>query len=292
MPSSLVKTTAVLGLAALVSACMPGGVGSPLFGSRLTPVMEGTAEGEFAYVWLAAVKDADVRCAAPGCADGGTRYGDLPALNLALGDAMPPGIQKAYVAFYLPGFPPGTEVVEAHLNLFEQSEQIPSTSPRPVDLVPGPWDPMRISYDRQPVPPGARGEMVGEIGGFGGRNEWRGMRASVSALVRAVTAHLADPSSNHGFVIQNFPDDSGLYLRSFSSLNHPTRTASDMGQAPRLLLKLRLPEAAPSLSAANVVLPPLPAETDLDETLPPGEVLVMRVAGGEDWPDDWDVAVD
>ena len=285
------RAVTVMGIAAAVSACLPTG-GGGLFGSRLTPVMEGSAEGEFAFVWLAAVKDADVRCTAPGCVDGGTRYGDLPALNLALADVMPPGIQKTYVAFYLPQFPPGTEVVEAHLNLFEQSEQIPSAAPRPVDLVPGPWDPMRVSYDRQPVPPGARAEMVGEFAGFGARDTWRGTLARTSALVPAIEAHLADPASNHGFVIQNFPDPSGFYLRSFSSLNHPSRTASDMGQAPRLLLKLRLPEADPVLSAGTVVLPPLPPETDLDETLPAGEVLVMRVAGGTDWPAEWRVAVD
>src|SRR5690606_11574332 len=66
-------------------------------------------------LWLAADRDAVVRCSDVGCPDGDNNYGlegSLAASNEHR-DA-----KASYVHFHLPQVPEGTEVVEAYIELF------------------------------------------------------------------------------------------------------------------------------------------------------------------------------
>lgn len=255
--------------------------------THLSPVMEGTAQGRYAYLWLASVKDAWVGCTASHCADADHNHGTEFSLDVAA-PTIPPGLKRIYVEFYLPELPPGTRVEEAYINLYEDSRQVPGTGTRPVIRVLREWDPRKITWNDQPMAIGALSPPVARLGAFHDVNQWRGTFPN-NDLPTVVQEHLAYPSRNHGFLINN--PSNLTYLRSFRSNNARTRTETDMDFAPRLMLKVRLPGPEPHLDANNVSLPPLPNDTDLDEYLVGPNVLVVRVAGGNDWPAAWGVAV-
>ncbi|MFV2051754.1 DNRLRE domain-containing protein [Aliiroseovarius sp. YM-037] len=257
----------------------------------LTPTMEGSAQGQYAYLWLGATKDADVRCSAPACADEDVNYGGQFSLNLGAGPSVPPGLHRTYVEFYLPLLPDDVEIVEAHINLFEDSQQLPSPRQRGIVEVIAEWDPMAITHANQPMTVGSLTK-IGFIGGFQQRGEWRGTIPARTDLLPAIRGHLSDPATNHGFIVQNVPRGGPNYLRSFSSLNELSRTETALGQSPRLLLKLRFKEGEGFLDDTNLALPALPPDTDLDEQLTGPNVLMVRIAGGADWPVSWDVAFD
>lgn len=274
---------AVLALAGCGSLCQQF---CPAPGSTtLTPTMEGSAQGEFAYLWLAADKDAWVGCTSPGCTDGDLNHGTL--FSLDVGQPIPPGDKRIYVEFYMPELPPGARIVEAYINLYEDSRQVPDTFPRPVIAVNDEWDPRLINRSNEPMPLGALSQDA-QLGSFRDVNQWRGT-LPVSDIGRIAREHLAYPSRNHGFLINN--PANVTFLRSFTSDNAPSRTATDMDHSPRLLLKVQLPGGPEGyLDASNVGLPPLPADTDLDEFLTGPGVLMVRLAGGANWPPSWDVA--
>jgi hypothetical protein len=251
--------------------------------------MEGSAQGEFAFLWLAADKDAWVGCRAQNCADGDQNHGTL--FSLDVGDpTIPPGTTRIYVEFYLPELPPGTRVEEAYINLYEDSRQIPGTTVRPVISVTEEWDPRVINHNNQPMAIGPLSEEA-RLGRFRDVNEWRGTLVSMGNLAAIVQDHLAYPSRNHGFLLNN-PSNT-TFLRSFRSDNAPSRTETDMDFSPRLLIKVRLLDGKEGLlNASNVGLPPLPPDTDLDEFLTGPGVLMVRIEGGATWPASWDVAFD
>ena len=257
----------------------------PPSGSSLTPTMEGSAQGEFAYLWLAAHKDAWVGCTAPNCADGDRNHGTLFSLDVAA-PTIPPGIKRIYVEFYIPELPPGTRVVEAYINLYEDSRQVPDTATRPVIRVRQEWDPRTINHNNQPMALGPLSQDA-RLGAYRDVNQWRGT-LPVGNLAAIVQEFLAYPSRNHGFLVNNVSNMT--FLRSFRSDNAPSRTETDMDFSPRLLLKVRLPGDEGFLDATNVALPPLPPDTDLDEFLTGPNVLMVRIAGGANWPAAWDVA--
>ena len=252
--------------------------------STLRPTMEGTAQGETAFLWLAADKDAWVGCTAQNCADGDLNHGTLFSLDVAA-PSIPPGIKRAYLEFYIPELPPGTQVQEAYINLYEDSRQVPGTTSLPVVRVTEEWDPRNINHANQPMTIGLLSEDA-TLGAFQGINQWRGTIPGGN-LASVVQDHLDYPTRNHGFLINN--PSTATYLRSFRSDNAPSRTESDMDFSPRLLLKVSLPGEG-FLDATNVGLPPLPEDTDLDEFLTGPDVLMVRIAGGTTWPDSWDVA--
>lgn len=278
-----------LALCLTLAACvgLPGSLGINV---TLNPTMEGTAQGKYAYLWLGASKDSDARCSAPNCADENINYGGQFALNLAAGPGVPPGIQVTYVEFYMPILPAGTQIVEAHINLYEDSQQVPSSAVRGIEAVIADWDPMAITHANQPMQVGGTGTKIGYLGGFRAINEWRGTIPAQTNLIPTVQAHLASPDTNYGFYVKNTPRGGANYLRSFSSLNERSRTETDLGHSPRLLLKVKLPGAEGYLDDTNVILPALPAESDLDEQLSGPDVLMVRVAGGADWPAAWEVS--
>jgi len=270
----------------LMSGCCA--VFCPCPGGPLTPTMEGSAQGEFAFLWLAADKDAWVGCTAPSCADGDHNHGTLFSLDVA-GPTIPPGQKRIYVEFYLPELPPRTKVVEAYINLYEDSRQTPDHATRPVIQVRQEWNPRTINHNNQPMAIGSLSADA-QLGAFRAVNQWRGTLPG-SDLPKIVQEHLTSPSQNHGFLVNN--PSITTFLRSFRSDNAPSRTEMEMDFSPRLLLKVSLPGGAEGfLDDTNVFLPPLPSDTDLDEFLTGPNVLMVRIAGGNTWPVSWDVAFD
>lgn len=278
-------------LTLMLLALFPGLTQCPIrVPPTLRATMQGSAQGAYAYMWLGATKDADVRCSAPSCADENINYGGDFSLGLAYGPQVPPGIYSTYVQFYLPELPPGVRVVEAHINMYENAQLQPSTFARGIEEAQGTWGPMQITWADQPNAVSLTGPNIAALGGYRQHNEWRGtIPAQSTDLVSIVTRQLADPDSNRGFIVKGPAGPS--YQRGFASLNELSRTEDDLGHSPRLLLKLAVPVEG-YLDATNVGLPALPPETDLDEQLDGPGVLMVRVAGGANWPASWDVAFD
>lgn len=283
----LFAATLLLSAPGCTLLCPPCAAPAP---GPLAPTMEGSAQGGTAFLWLGADKDAWVGCTAQNCADGDLNHGTLFSLDVAA-PTIPPGLKRTYVEFYLPELPPGTVVEEAYINLYEDSRQTPDNTTRPVVEVTEEWDPRTINHANQPM---AIGGLMQDatLGAFRDVNEWRGTTPTGAArLAEIVQQHLAYPSRNHGFMVNN--PANATYLRSFRSANAPSRTETDLDFSPRLLLKIRLPGGPEGfLDATNVGLPPLPPDTDLDEFLSGPNVLMVRVAGGAAWPAAWNVAFD
>jgi hypothetical protein len=79
----------------------------------------------------------------------------------------------------------------------------------------------------------------------------------------------------------------------WNSDNALSRTETDIDFSPRLLIKVRLPDGEKSyLGPSNVILQPLPPDSDLDEFLTGPDILMVRISGGATWPANGDIAFD
>lgn len=97
-------------------------------------------------------------------------------------------------------------------------------------------------------------------------------------------------NNRNGNHTKHFNNISAFYntVRSFSSVNHLSRTSTDMGQAPRLLLKV---ETDTQLILNSIMGANLTPDNELSPRLP-GTVLVLEMwSGNTGWPAAWEVAV-
>jgi hypothetical protein len=225
------------------------------------------------YFWCTAVKDAYVSSVLD------YNHGGYDWNNVGTGQTN--GWQRTYIEFYLPQLPAGAVITDAHINVYENSQQWPGQSSIDVALANGDWDPTTITWSNQPNPPGAMGAGPA-IGAYSGIPKWRG----TDNIAGYVQDHMDDPSSNNGFVLV-MNDYYGNWLRSFASLNHATRTADNMGQAPRLMLRI---ETNAPLTNANVLPSGLPIDNELTNRLTGLITVSEQRFGISDWPSDWDVA--
>ncbi|MCK4720081.1 DNRLRE domain-containing protein [bacterium] len=225
------------------------------------------------YFWCAADKDAYVNSTQD------WPHGGLFWDNVGAG--MPNGQQRTYMHFYMPILPSGAEIVEAYINVYEDSRQYPGTGSIPIGLANEDWDPGTIIWSIQPNPPGA-GSIGASISPFNDVNMWRGS----GNVKNTVQQHIDNPTLNFGWVL--FESSYYNTVRSFSSVNHLSRTSTDMGQAPRLLLKV---ETDTQLNLNSVMGANLTPDNELSPRLP-GTVLVLEMwSGNTGWPADWEVAV-
>ncbi|MCG2634485.1 MAG: DNRLRE domain-containing protein [Gammaproteobacteria bacterium] len=281
----IIATLFVAVIAILLSfwcTLFPGSAFCPAPG--LTPTLEGSAPPGVAYIWLTPDKDAYVACTGP-CTDATQNFGTLFNLDSARGGAGLLNEKRSYIRFYLPQLPAGTQVLDAYINLYEDSRQQPGSVSLPIAEANGGWFPREVNWGTQPNPPGAAGLGVA-LGPFQDVNEWRGHTPGIPGVVQRWFSIV---NANQGVLINN--SGQPPFLRSFSSDNHLSRTETDFGNAPRLLLKVTT-ELGLNLGTPDsaVALPPLDVDTDLDEYLT-GPVLMVRIAPGPDWPPAWDLAV-
>jgi hypothetical protein len=185
------------------------------------------------------------------------------------------------VQFYLPILPSDAKVTHAYINVYENSQQWPGQNQIDVALANGPWDASTIKWSDQPNPPGPLGSGPA-IGPYSGIPKWRG----TDNIASYVQGHLDDPSSNNGFVLV-MNGYNGDWVRSFASLNHATRTADNMGQAPRLLMRV---ETNAPMTNADVIPGPIPADNELSPRFPGLITVSEQFFGLNDWPSNWDVA--
>lgn len=226
------------------------------------------------YFWLAADKDAYV-----------TSIQDWPHGGLFwdnIGTGTVNGTQRTYVHFFMPTLPAGAKILDARINLYEDSQMWPGQAGFDIGTTNDDWNPETIIWSDQPNPPGPLGTGA-TFGAYTTYNVWRGS----TDVKNIVQQQFDNPSTNFGFVLQSH-DIYGEVVRSFSSVNNLSRTSDDMGQAPRLLLKV---ETDTRLELSDVLATSLTPDNELSPRLP-GQVLVLLMRSGTDtgWPTDWDVA--
>ncbi|HLA64705.1 MAG TPA: DNRLRE domain-containing protein, partial [Rhodothermales bacterium] len=231
------------------------------------------------YLWVGANADAFTWCGlqTPGCPYGDANFGRNGILPVAFTQL---DIKRTYVHFDLPTLPAGTEVQEAYLELYHGGRNEDGRSDDvdiPVALVPTAWDPMTITHNNQPI--------VGTPGSFTALNLRSQSWSGTPDIAGQVAAMFADPSSNHGFAL-TWPSPAQPIEKGFTGINDIRRTRTDLGQSPRLLVRVRLPEGR---TASDIVLPPLLSTNDLNPAGSGPILMVRTTSGGSDWPTSWNV---
>ena len=245
-----------------------------------TPAVVGSAPPGSAVLWIAADMDTTVQSEP----SQNLNFGGLPYLNVSRSVVSVLTNERSYVHFTLPRLPPGTQVLEAYVNLYENSRIDPGTEQIPFAWANGAWDPLASTWANQPNPPGAAGE-IASIGPFRDVNQWRGHPVSIHDEVQRA---LSGTQANNGFVFHmNSPFAS---RRSFAA--DITRTSSTLGTAPRLLL--RVANELQPFNAGTVTMPmQLPQAQDICTArgpLPLGSTTMVLIAPGAAWPPAWAVA--
>jgi len=248
----------------------------------LSQQLSGSADAGVAYIWCTADKDAYVICRdGAACLEGDHNFGTLFWLNTG-SHPNPNGEQRTYIHFYLPTLPAGTQILEAYLNVYEEGSLDPGTQNIPIALASDNWDPRTITWNNQPDGPSLA--LTGDdIGQFKQNEMWRGS----GNLAAYVQEWFDNPTSNFGLILSNNAGPYG-FQRSFRSDNALQRTEDDLDHAPRLLLKVQSDQP---LNTTTIGMPPLPSDNDLNERLD-GEILMLRISSGSNWPSDWEVAID
>jgi hypothetical protein len=258
------RSLSLASLSLLSSACVlppPGG--------------DGTASGTV-YLWVSADKDTFASCGlqANGCPEQNLNYGQHGTLSVAFNGVA---LKKTYVHFTPPTFPAGTVIEEAYFEMNHGGQNEDGQSDDidiPVAAAVADWSPMTLTWANQP-----NNDLTG---GFTSINlisqDWSG----TPDISTTVIGWHDNPSTNTGLAIY-WPNASPGIEKGFYSNNDISRTASDLGKAPRLLIKAQFPEGT---STDDMQLGFLPADNDLDL---PGQILMVRFQSNSDWPADWEV---
>ena len=228
------------------------------------------------YLWISADQDTYTKCSvAAECNNGDQNHPFQGELQVANEPAVE--LKRAYLHFTLPTLPAGSEVLRAHLEVYNGAK---NGDGRSDDVCLGittlgeSWSPFALTWDEQPVDQALSGEH-----GLSFRSQaW-----TTGDVLDAVQEHFANPSKNYGFAI-TVPPNTELD-KAFYSLNAPSRTESDMGLAPRLLIEVKLgPGNDPIVWPSNVA-------ADSDLPFPGKNVLMARTAVGDDFPEEWEPAI-
>ena len=267
-----------LGITGCGGSGLPGPLGaSPAADEQppVDPIVSGTV-----YLWVGASKDALVSCGGLGCPEADNNYGLLGFLTVAGWQRATKG---AYVYFDMPLLPPGTVVEEAYFEMYHGGQREDGKTDDvqiPVARAAGLWSPRAITFANQPNITAGLGETFLNLNS----QDWSG----TPNIVGIIREWMANPASNFGFVASWSPLRAPFIEKGFHSINHPSRTLTDMGLAPRLLLKVQLPDGYDS---SNIFMPAfLPVGHDLP-TQPGKAITMMRSAGGANWPAEWNVTL-
>lgn len=228
-------------------------------------------------LWLAADKDAFVSCGrTASCEEGDQnfgRHGTLVAAHWELGR------KQTYMHFTIPTLPPGTEIIDAYIELYHSGRNEDGKRDDidiPMMRAAAPWSPMTITWRNQP-----NTDPLTQVSYIRLRSQaWSGS-PNVISLVRP---WFERPADNYGMLLY-WRSNLGLGIeKGFYSNNDIRRTQTDPGLAPRLLVRIKLPAGK---TTNDITLPFLPADTDLDQPRP---VTTLLFRQGGTWPVDWNVA--
>ena len=188
--------------------------------------------------------------------------------------------KRSFVHFHLPNLPAGTEIAEAHMELYHggtTEDGYTDDLDIQVQRASGAWDPATLTWNNQPTFSRATEFLI----------HLRSAAWSASdPILTIVRETFANPSAYYGFVVDLFlPAETHGFEKGFDS-NNKDRTVQDLKHAPRLLMKVKLPQGK---TVSDITLPSLPSDNDLG--FPAGtQILMLRYSQGSDWPSTWEVA--
>jgi hypothetical protein len=262
--------TVVVCAAMNADGCVVRGAGG------VTPIMVDQSDGSSSvWLWISAVKDTHV------IAQVDANYGGTTTMSVAGVGPRAFEVKRSYIQFYLPGVPDGTVVEAAYLNLFHggtrEDGQTDELSLH-VQRASAPWNVFELTAANEPpFSPGF------EFGVNLRSAAWSGS-GDISSLVANM---FLDPSLDNGFIVHTLGGPGGVRIdKGLSANQDPTTGPGGMPRTPRLLVLVTLPRGA---TTDDIVLPPLPADTDISTFgVPP---VMVRAAPGTALPAEWEVAV-
>jgi hypothetical protein len=231
-------------------------------------------ENRTAYYWIIADADTYVECVKAGgaCVPVEANYSGR-SLVTAHGAH---GVKRSYIDFPLPDFPQGTVVEEAYVELFHSGTNEDGKRDDifiDVSRVREPWVADNVHYSNQPVQTGITGEFQIRLES----NAWSGS----SDIGFLMNQEIKNASNFHGFVaFIGRPEPA--YEKGYYSNNDQSVIRDGMGKAPRLLLKVELPEG---VNVNEIGFSERHSDTN------GGRIFGSRVRQTEDWPSEWEVAV-
>jgi len=223
------------------------------------------------YYWISSDADTFVECntQSGGCSGDSTDHSGFDFLSVTHNENS---IKRSYINFPKITFPQGTEIQEAYFELFHNAKNEDGKSDDiliDVNRVHINWNAGTIRYSNQPIPTGNGAE-------FNMKMKSQNWCGTINISTEMQT-DLMGVSDFQGFLvsIQNFFPG---YEKGFCSGNHRSHTLTDLGLAPRLLLRVKLPNGQTN----NDVLIG-PGHTDGSGT----NFIGYRFQTGNSWPVDW-----
>ncbi len=224
------------------------------------------------FLWIGADKDTWIWQQSPDNSWGQDGYVRIAYAN---------DIKRGYVHFPIPDLPEGTTIDEAYLELYHPGKNSDGqTDDIEIDVqrMNFEWSPSELTWNNQPAFTAAA-QFTIDL-----RSQAWSSSDDIVTMIRDI---FDDPANFHGFTIF-WQRNAGFNIEKGFSSNNYDRTADDMKKAPRLLVKITLPDGK---STDDISLPPLIDDNDLD--FPAGtEILMLRYSGGNSWPDSWEVVHD
>ncbi len=227
------------------------------------------------YYWISSDADTYVECLtiAGGCSGGDIDHSGYDFVAVAHTSSE---IRRAYVNFPQPSFPSGTVVEEAYFELYNIQKNNDGKSDDillDVNRVHKDWNAGQITYSNQPILTGNGAEFNMKMRS----QNWCGT-IDIGSFMQQ---DLLTASNFNGFLVSIQSYEPG-YDKGFCSGNHKSRTLTDLGLAPRLLLKVKLPAG---FTTDDVQF----TKTHADGQ--GGSYVGFRFRQGADWPADWKLAI-
>lgn len=240
----------------------------------ITDVVNTGTNNNSLFYWISSDADTYVECAntSGGCSLGDFDHSGYDFVAVAHSSF---DIKRAYINFPKPAFPPGTVIEEAYLELYHGGKNEDGKRDDiliDVNRVRKDWNAGTITYTNQPIPTGNGGEFYLKVES----QNWCG----TTDIGGQMQEDMITNGNFNGFLLSIQTFEPG-YDKGFYSGNHKSRTLADLGLAPRLLLRVKLP-AGTTTNDVNFTL----AHTDGKG----GGYLGFRYRYSTGWPSDWKLA--
>ncbi|HJW29657.1 MAG TPA: DNRLRE domain-containing protein, partial [Saprospiraceae bacterium] len=219
------------------------------------------------YYWITSDADTYVECTntGGGCTGGDFDHSGYDFVTVAHSQTS---IKRTYVNFPKVSFPPGTVIEEAYFEMYHSGKNEDGKRDDillDVNRVHRDWNAGQLTYANQPIPTGNGGEVSMKLES----QNWSG----TTDIHTQMQDDLMGSTNFQGFLVSIQSWDP-VYEKGFYSGNHRSRTLTDLGLAPRLLLRVKLPDG---YTTDNVTVGPGHADGN-------SNYVGFRYRTGTGWP--------
>lgn len=242
-----------------------------------------TSNNDIAYIWNSAYTDTYISSQEP---DRNFLPNELMAAQYAVGPLGPGMKTTCYVKFIMPVMPQGSVVEEAYFEVFHGGKNEDGTTDDitfNVSEVEQPFNARTVTWNNGPD--GrlfVAGQPISPNSNRFRSQDW----CSTPNISGLIQKYIDEPSTNNGFRVTI--SDLRTYYKGFYSVNSFGRTRTELGKAPRIVMKIRMP--AGTANSSNISWPNVPADHDLAR-FPTGQNIKISEYqfGGADFPPSWNV---